>query len=301
MLRRRTSAGSRPRRARHQVDGPLHREGGFRPAGAAIGRVRHLVGDDDPARGRQVLDLVGAGQVDGGVVGDAGPDRVPGAAIDDVVVADREDMAVIVKADLDIVPLVARMGRAHQVLAALLDPAHRPAEPAREERDQQVLGVDMALAAKAAADIERDAAHPRLGQAEQRGGLAPHPMHHLGRGPDRRRVGARIVGADDAAALHRHGGVAVVIEAALQPMRRARPARRRRRRVPTENAPIRLVSKRSWTIGLSGRNAASGSTTAGSSSRSSVTSSAASSAWSRRLRDDDRDRLADMPHLVMRQ
>src|SRR5271166_5513502 len=40
------------------------------------------------------------------------------------------------------------------------------------------------------------------------------------RGPDGRRVGARIIGADDPAALHRHGGVAVMIEAALQPVQR---------------------------------------------------------------------------------
>jgi len=70
--------------------------------------------------------------VDGGVVGDARPDRVPGATIDEVIVAQRKDTAVVVKPDLDIVQLVARMRRAHQVLAAPFDPAHRPAEFARE-------------------------------------------------------------------------------------------------------------------------------------------------------------------------
>src|SRR5439155_581453 len=167
--------------ARHEVYRTFHREGGFRAAGAAIGRVRHLVGDGDPARGREILDLVRAGQMHRGVVGDAGADRVPGAAIDEIIVADRDDAAVIVEADFDIMQLVARMGRAHQVLTAVLDPAHPPSGSPR----------------------------------------------------------------------------------------------------PTVNAPIRLVSKRSWTIGLSGRNAASGSTTAVSSSRSQVMSSAASSAWLR--------------------
>ena len=84
--------------------------------------------------------------MDRGVVGDARPDRVPGAAIDDVIIAQREDAAVVVEADLDIVQLVARMRRAHQVLAPGLDPAHRPPEPARKERDQHVLGIDVALA-----------------------------------------------------------------------------------------------------------------------------------------------------------
>ena len=65
-----------------------------------------------------MLDLVGAGQVDRGVVGDPRADRVPGAAIDDVVVAKGEDAAVIVEPHLDIVQLVARMRGAHQMLAA---------------------------------------------------------------------------------------------------------------------------------------------------------------------------------------
>ena len=141
-----------------------------------------------------------------------------------------------------------------QVLAPLFDPAHRPAKFARQKRHQQVFGIDMALAAEAAADIERDAAHPRLGQPQQRGGFAAHPMNHLGRGPDRRRVGARIVGADDAAALHRHGGVAVVIEAAPQPVRRAGQRRCRHR-------PCRPRTRRSgWSRSGRGRSGCPGAT-----------------------------------------
>src|SRR5262249_23023273 len=83
-----------PDRASHQVYGSLHRERRLGTSGAAIGGVRNLVGHDDPSRGRQILDLVGAGQVNRCVVGDTRPDRVPGAAIDDVVVAYRKDTAV---------------------------------------------------------------------------------------------------------------------------------------------------------------------------------------------------------------
>src|SRR4029077_378624 len=145
-LRRLQAQGSR-----HQVDGPLHREGRFWAPGAAIGGIRNLVGDHDLSRGRQILDLVWAGQVDGGVVGDTGPDRVPGAAIDEVIVAQCEDAAVIVEPDFDVVQLIARMRRADQVLAPVFDPAHRPPKFACEERDQQVFRVDMALAAEATA------------------------------------------------------------------------------------------------------------------------------------------------------
>src|SRR5439155_21322343 len=125
--------------------------GGFRAAGAAMGGVWHLVGGDDPARRREVLDLVGAGQMHRGVVGDARADWVPRAAIDDVVVADRQDAAVIVEADLDIVQLVARMRRGDEMLAPLLDPAHRPGELPGEERDQEILRLGMARARTAAA------------------------------------------------------------------------------------------------------------------------------------------------------
>src|SRR5205814_6458826 len=99
-----------------------------------------------------------------GVVSDTGADRVPSAAIDEVIVADREDAAVIIEPDFDIMQLIARMGGAHQMFAAILDPAHRPAKPMSEKGDQQVFGIDVSLAAKAAADIERDAAHPCLRQ-----------------------------------------------------------------------------------------------------------------------------------------
>ena len=278
MLRRRTSAGSSPRAARDQIDRALHREGGFRPPGAAIGRVRHLVGGDDPARGGEVLDLVGAGQVDRGVVGDARADRVPGAAIDDVVVAEREDAALVVEPDLDIVQLVARMRRGHEMLAPVLDPAHRPAEAAREERDQQVLGIDVALAAEAAADIERDEAHALLGEAEDRGDLAAHPMHDLGRRPDRHRrrcAGRRRRRRRGIPSAPRRSGGG----------RSGASGGAARRRAPPRHRPCRPKTRRSgWCrnargrCGAPGRSAASGSTTAGSSSRSRVTSSAASSA-----------------------
>ena len=108
------------------------------------------------------------------------------------------------------------------MLAAILDPLHRPAQFARQERDQQIFRIDMAFDAETAADIERDAADAGLRKFQHRGRLAPQPMHDLGRRPDRHRIGPRIVQSDHAAAFHRHGGVAMMIKAPLQPMRRAR-------------------------------------------------------------------------------
>ncbi len=78
----------------------------------------------------------------------------------------------------------------------------------------------MALDPEPAADIGRDAAHPRLGKAQHMRRLAPHPVHDLGRRPDRHRIGAAVVFGDDAPAFHRHRGVAVMDKAAFQAMRR---------------------------------------------------------------------------------
>ena len=205
-----------------EIDDPLHRKGRFRTTGAPIRRVRNLVGGGDPGADRQRIDLVGTGQMDGGVVDNAGADRIPGAAIDDEIIAQREDAAVVVEADLDIVDLVARMARAHQVLAAVLDPLHRPPQPARQEWDQQVLRIDVPLEAEAAADVEGDAADARFRHLQHRSRLAPHPMHDLGRRPDRHRIGARVMEADDAAAFHGRRGVAVMMKAAFELVRRAR-------------------------------------------------------------------------------
>ena len=49
--------------------------------------------------------------------------------------------------------------------------------------------------------------------------LAAHPMRDLGRRPDRHRVAAPVVKSDDAAAFERHRGVAMMVEAPLQPVR----------------------------------------------------------------------------------
>ena len=108
------------------------------------------------------------------------------------------------------------------MLAPVLDPLDRALQPARQERNQQVFRVDVSLDAEAAADIERNTAYARFRELQDRGRLAAHPVNDLGRRPDRHAIGPRIVDADDAAAFHRRGGIAVVMESALQFVRGAR-------------------------------------------------------------------------------
>src|SRR3954470_20933738 len=99
----------------------------------------------------------------GGVVHDRDAEGIPGAAIDHETVAQREDGAALVEGDFGVVVLVARMAGARHVLPAAFHPAHRASGKAREERDEHVLRIDVALYAEAAADIERNDADASLG------------------------------------------------------------------------------------------------------------------------------------------
>ena len=73
-------------------------------------------------------------------------------------------------------------------------------------------------------------------------------MDHLGRRPDGDGVGPAIVRADDAAAFHRHAGVALGIEAAPQAVRRGGERRGGRALLDHEFADlvgmVLLVNKR---------------------------------------------------------
>src|SRR5262249_34911673 len=160
-----------------------------------------FVGCSRAGRDRQMLDLVRAGQMSGSVIGHTATDRVPRTAIEDKFVAQRQDMPIAVEPDLDLVQLVARMGRALEMLVPVLDPAPRPPQPARQKRDHQILGVDMTFEAEPATDIECQTPHSRFWKAEDRGHLSAHPMHDLSRGPNRYCIGPRVVNGGDTAAL----------------------------------------------------------------------------------------------------
>src|SRR5215467_4609838 len=104
--------------------------------------------------------------MDRGIVDDANADRIPSAAIGDDLVADGKDAALIVETNFQLVRLVARVSRAHQMLVPILDPAHRPDNPAGKKRDQEILWINMALNAEAAAHIRCRYAHAALRQIE---------------------------------------------------------------------------------------------------------------------------------------
>ncbi len=238
--------------------------------------------------------------VDRGVVGDARAERVPRAALDREFVAHHEDAAVVVVPHRHVMHLVARMGGAKEMLVPVLDPAHRATEPAREERDQQILGVDMSLDPEPAADIERDAAHPRLRHPQHMRRLAADPVHDLGRRPDRHRVAAAVVLGDDPAAFHRHRGVTVVDELPLEPARRGgkRPgdiALRDRELADQIGAEVIVQDRRPGSDRLLDIDGGGQGIEIDRHELSRVLGGVAA------VGDDDGESLADKPHLVMRE
>ena len=68
-------------------------------------------------------------------------------------IAQRQQPALGVEADIHRVDLRALLGGRQHVLQAVFEPPHRPAEAQRQERDQHVLRIDDQLGAEAAADV----------------------------------------------------------------------------------------------------------------------------------------------------
>ena len=80
------------------------------------------------------------------------------------------------------------------MLAAVLGPFHRPADVARRERDQEILRIELAARAEAAADVVLDHVDGIVGEAELLGEDAAVEEQHLG--------GARHASAVPLAASH---------------------------------------------------------------------------------------------------
>ena len=140
-----------------------------------------------------------------------------GAEIDHEPVAQGHDRAVAADADLDVVILLPRVVRRHQVLAPILDPLHRPAQAHRRPGHDEVLGIELAAHAEAAAHLELDEVDQVLGVAEHVGQDAPVEVRHLGHAPEREHARSGIVGGGEPARLHRHAGVALDGEALAEP------------------------------------------------------------------------------------
>ena len=127
--------------------------------------------------------------------------------------AQGQELAVGVERQFGGDVLVAPGIVAEQGLGTRRDPFDRPADAARGPDEDRLFGIDVALHAKAAADIAGDDADAafRDMQDVMRQGLAD-AVHVLRAGVERVAASARIVIGDAAARLHRDRGEAVVVE-----------------------------------------------------------------------------------------
>jgi hypothetical protein len=76
-----------------------------------------------------------------------------GALIGEIAIIDREDHTAGIDRSADSMHLLARMIGCDQVLAAVLDPFHRPVEALGGDADQHILGIKFATDAEPTADM----------------------------------------------------------------------------------------------------------------------------------------------------
>ena len=193
---------------------PLAEEIGLEAPGPAIGADRRLVGEKKRNVDIDVRNAIGArhelrdiARADGAVGAHIG------AHVDEGMAAQAEDGAVALAGDLHVAFRLARMIDRHQMLAAVLGPFHRPADVARRERDEEILRIELAARAEAAADVVLHHVDGVLGEAHL---LCQDPAvgeQHLGRAPYRQPSLRRIPFGEHPARLHRQRRVALRAEA----------------------------------------------------------------------------------------
>ena len=103
----------------------------------------------------------------------------------------------------DAVVMLAAIGAGRQMLAPILDPAHRMAATHGEPAEADFFGQQNALVAETAADIRRDHADLALVEAEAAGKSGAHDVRHLAGGINRQLIEAAVPDRDHAATFHR--------------------------------------------------------------------------------------------------
>ncbi len=96
------------------------------------------------------------------------------------------------------------------MLAPVLDPFDRAPEQPGRRHHRDVLGIDAELRPEAAADVRGGDAQPVVIEPDERGQRVEQIVRLLGRGPDRDGVVGAMEFGDDAAALDRMAGAAML-------------------------------------------------------------------------------------------
>ncbi len=185
--------------------------------------------------------------------------------------------------------MLAAIGAGAQMLAAILDPAHRMAAAHRQPRQADFLGQQNALVAETAADIGRDDADVAVIEPETSRQAGAVDVRHLRRAVDGELLEPAAPCRHHAAPFQRRhrlprgadlaGDLDRRVEAPFRCSHRRRFRGKRCR--PSARAPAPSLCSRACSM----------SCTAGNSSRSSSTEAAISSASARVARDAHRDRV----------
>ena len=192
--------------ARRRIDHQLEREAHPGARDAAIGQDRRLVRRHRPGAAAVALHLVRAGE-DGAHLRrlETGGERIRGigAGVDRRLAIETQDVSARVGVQRDVVVVLAAVGVRRELLAPVLDPAHRTPEPAAEPRERDFLRQQDALVAEAAADIGRDHADRALVDAEGFGEPRAIEVRHLRRAVHQQLIEPAVPFAHHAAAFHR--------------------------------------------------------------------------------------------------
>ena len=217
-----------PDRARNRVDGELHREAHAGARNAAVRCEAGLVGGDreglaavdvEGVRPRQVASRLGGLQAGG-----ERPHRVRAHVHRDLGVDPQESPAFVGEGG-EPVMMLAGIGAGGEVLAPVLDPAQRPAGAHRRPRDRDLLGLEHALVAEAAAHVGGDHAHVRLVEPQELREPGADEMRHLGGCVHHELSLALVVAGEHRLAFHRHHALAGGAVLALDDDRGAHPDR----------------------------------------------------------------------------
>jgi hypothetical protein len=196
-----------------QVDRALDGRGGLGSPGAAVGADRGGVGEREPESGLHLGDVVDAGGHQAGQAGQERADAPVGTGILDDIDAVRQDAAVAVSADLDVLELGAALGHADQVLAACLGPAQGPADLAGRPGHYDRVSVDADLGPEPAAHVGHDHTDLVRSHAQRPSEDEPTQLRVL-RAMPHGQLAARVAGRGGPA-LHRQAGDALVDDVLL--------------------------------------------------------------------------------------
>jgi len=196
------------------IEHALAKQATLEAAGTAIGAGWCLVGEDtvtcevevrNPIRYRSELSDIAHRRHA------VGPDI--GADIDMHGAAHRGHGAVALAGDLNLGIHLPRVADGGEMLAPVLDPFDRMTEFACGEGDQEILRIEFAARAKAAADVKLDIVDGGLRQAHHSGHGAAIEERQFRRATDGEAIVARMPFREQAACLHRQRGMTLHGEA----------------------------------------------------------------------------------------